>query len=942
MGGWRSWVWAVIILVGLWWVYPKADSEDASGRVEVTIWFNGAIEGRHLDVLDAFEKRFPEYRAILGSSAVRAGLVEGEGNPQRLLCGIAGGVPPEVVEYDRFAVCQWAARGAFLDLNPLIERDRTELAQAKPRLEALHAAGADTSETEAQRRGVERLETFNLGPGDFYPQTWDECSYQGGQYGVPNFMDDRVLYYNADLMVQAGFVDGEGRPAPPDTWEQILTKRVDVSDALIQTIDDRSARVTSASADFIGAGVRAGDTLSHISESGVVQRCRVQSVVSARELLVGSAYPNRRLALPQRSGQHVKVFDQDGYAIRLSRWDNEGRMKVVGFDPHHGNAWLYLWGWMNGGEFLSPDGRRCTLDDPRIVEALQWTTDVYDALGGVQDVNAFKKAFQREAQDPFFQNQIAMCCHGDWFLRDLARFARGMKFGTCPAPVPEKRLGEPDGRFFTWIAGLSYCIPSTCPPEKREAAWWLVKYLSSVEGGMVMNEHDAQRERGQGRLYMPRMKANRALNRKQIATYIDIPQMPPQIRRAMQTHRDMLTFGRFRPVSPEGKKLWDAQATAIDLAWNHKLTPHEALRFETDQVQQAIDRFYAPPAGMKLTWGPLVWAYLVLLVVLSGLIYRRHRSVHRGLPGYARKQWRAGLSFVVPWALGFVVLSGGPMIFSAVMSLTSYDVLSDPVLIGAQNYTDLVGPGKDPLFYQSLGNTLFMAIGLPIGMAVGLALAMLLNAKVRGMSLYRTLYFLPAIMPVVAASILWIWVFNAQNGLMNWLLRLSGIEGLIDWLNVNYDIGLKTPIAWLTSEKTSKPALIIMGLWGAGASMIIWLAGLKEIPQHLYEAAALDGAGPIRRFFTVTLPMLSPYILFNLVMGLIQTFQIFTQAYIMTPNGSPSHSTYFYVYKLFDECFSYFRLGYGAAMAWILFVMVIVLTVFNMAASKKWVHYAGE
>ncbi|HOW18265.1 MAG TPA: sugar ABC transporter permease, partial [Phycisphaerae bacterium] len=288
------------------------------------------------------------------------------------------------------------------------------------------------------------------------------------------------------------------------------------------------------------------------------------------------------------------------------------------------------------------------------------------------------------------------------------------------------------------------------------------------------------------------------------------------------------------------------------------------------------------------------------------------------------------------------ILAGGPMLFSAVMSFTRYDVLSDAVYIGGRNYADLVTPGRDPLFYKSLGNTLFMAIGVPLSMVVGLALAMLLNTRVRGMSVYRTLYFLPAIMPVVAASVLWIWVFNAQNGLMNWLLQLTGIERAIDWLSARLDLGIKTPISWLTTEQTAKPALIIMGLWSSGASMIIWLAGLKEIPTHLYEAAALDGAGPVRRFLHITLPMLSPYILFNLVMGLIGTFQIFTQAYIMTPNGSPSHSTYFYVYKLFDECFSYFRLGYGAAMAWILFLIVIVLTLFNMATSKKWVHYAGE
>ena len=368
----------------------------------------------------------------------------------------------------------------------------------------------------------------------------------------------------------------------------------------------------------------------------------------------------------------------------------------------------------------------------------------------------------------------------------------------------------------------------------------------------------------------------------------------------------------------------------------------EALKFQAGQVQQALDRFYHPQPGKVVRWTPLIWAYLALLAGGAVAVYLRFRRRHRRMPGYMRREWAAGPLFALPWIIGFVLLSGGPMVFSAVMSLTRYDVLSPAVYLGAQNYRDLADPGKDPLFLKSLGNTLFMAAGVPLGMAVGLGVALLLNAKVKGMSGYRTLFFLPAIMPVVAASVLWIWVFNPQNGMLNWLLNLSGIEALIEWLNRHFDIGLKTPISWLTSEKTSKPALIIMGLWGAGAGMIIWLAGLKEIPEHLYEAAALDGAGPLRRFRHVTLPMLSPYILFNLVMGLIGTFQIFTQAYIMTPNGSPSHSTYFYVYKLFDECFSYFRLGYGAAMAWVLFVIVIGLTLANLVLSKRWVHYAGD
>lgn len=936
----RTGILLIVVAAALWWLYPGTGGKTNDGRIEVTIWFNGPIEGRQLAAADALERRFPQYRVVLGSSAARTGL-EGEGNPQRLMCGIAGGVPPEVVEYDRFAVCQWASRGAFLDLVPLFQKDLKVLKELKAAIAAEEGPGGDARKAQADRERLAILERYLVRPEDYYPQTWGECTYEGGQYGIPNYMDDRVLYYNADLLVQNGIVDASGRPTPPDTWEQVCRKLVDATDAEIATVDRRTATVRSASSDFVAAGIRKGDTLSHIAASGQVSRCLVQAVVSGHELRVQSAYPARDLALPSKAGQHIKVFSQDSYATRLSRWDDSGRMKVVGFEPQHGNGWLYMYGWMEGGEFLSPDGRRCTLDDPKIAAALEWTVDVYDSLGGVQDVNAFKKSFQAAAQDPFFTNQIAMFINGDWFLRDIARYARYLKFGTCPAPVPAERLKQKDGRYFTWVAGFAYCLPSTCPPEKREAAWTLIKFLSSVEGGMVMNEHDAQRERGQGRLYMPRLMASKPLNAKQIATYINIPEMPPGVREGMQTHVDMLPYGRFRPVSPEGKQLWDAQATSQDLAWNHKMTPAAALAFETKQVQQALDRFYHPTAGPAVRWPPLILLYLAALVVFAAIAYGRHRSRHR-VPGYMRREWLTGPLFALPWIAGFVVLAGGPMLFSAVMSFTRYDVLSDAIYVGGQNYANLVRPGSDPLFYKSLGNTVFMAIGVPVSMAVGLALAMLLNTKVRGMSVYRTLFFLPAIMPVVAASVLWIWVFNAQNGLMNWLLQLSGIERVLDWANVHYGIGLKTPISWLTSEQTSKPALIIMGLWASGASMIIWLAGLKEIPTHLYEAAALDGAGPIRRFLNVTLPMLSPYILFNLIMGLIGTFQIFTQAYIMTPNGSPSHSTYFYVYKLFDECFSYFRLGYGAAMAWVLFLIVIVLTLINMVGSKKWVYYAGD
>jgi multiple sugar transport system permease protein len=245
------------------------------------------------------------------------------------------------------------------------------------------------------------------------------------------------------------------------------------------------------------------------------------------------------------------------------------------------------------------------------------------------------------------------------------------------------------------------------------------------------------------------------------------------------------------------------------------------------------------------------------------------------------------------------------------------------VVTGLENYRGMFI--NDASFYRALKNTVFMLIGLPISLGLGLGIALLLNHELKGIAAYRTAFYLPAVMPMIASSLLWIWMFDPHRGLLNMALGLLGIAGP----------------NWLQDELWAKPALIIMGLWGVGGGMVIWLGGLKSIPESLYEAASIDGAGPIRQFFSITLPLLSPYIFFNMVMGMIGTFQIFEQAYVMT-SGGPVDSTLFYAYKLFNEAFRYLRMGYASAMAWVLLVIILVLTLINMRYSKRWVHYQGE
>lgn len=292
-----------------------------------------------------------------------------------------------------------------------------------------------------------------------------------------------------------------------------------------------------------------------------------------------------------------------------------------------------------------------------------------------------------------------------------------------------------------------------------------------------------------------------------------------------------------------------------------------------------------------------------------------------------RRNLRNGLLFALPYIVGFLLFVLYPLLMSIYYSLCQYNVIRPPVFIGLENFRTLFL--DDPLFWKSLYNTLFFTVfSVPLGLAFSIGLALLLNQKVGAMSIYRTVFFLPTIVPIVASAVLWLWVLNPESGLINGMLRqFAGIDGP----------------GWIADERWSKPSLILMSLWGLGAAMVVFLAGLAEVPQSLYEVADIDGAGPWAKFWNVTLPMLTPTILFNLVMGLIGAFQYFTQVYVMTGGrGGPVDSTMFYALYLYRNSFYYLRMGYASAMAWLLFMVVLTATVAVLISSKRWVHYHGE
>ncbi|EJW16841.1 sugar ABC transporter permease [Paenibacillus alvei] len=303
-------------------------------------------------------------------------------------------------------------------------------------------------------------------------------------------------------------------------------------------------------------------------------------------------------------------------------------------------------------------------------------------------------------------------------------------------------------------------------------------------------------------------------------------------------------------------------------------------------------------------------------------------TTNAGIRRRERKNLLIGLAFISPWIIGFIGFQLYPIITSLYYSFTEYNLFSAPQWVGLDNFKELF---HDDKFYLSMYNTLFMTIfGLFPQLAYALGIALLLNMKVKGKSFYRTVYFLPTLVPIVAASLLWMWLLNAQYGIVNQMLGA---------------LGLPEP-NWIYDPKWTKISLIIMGFWGTGTTTVMYLAALQDVPKEYYEAASIDGANAWKRFWNITFPAISPMNLFLVVTGLIGSFQYFAQGMIFAEQaqsiGGPENSILFYAIYLYQNAFSFLKMGYASAMAWILFIIVMVLTVIVFRSSARWVYYGGE
>lgn len=816
MNRWTFLLATVAVGILLWFLNPaRTIKPNERGIVEISyLGQAGADADAMNDAFRVFEAEsvaahardssHPVYRIVTGQNAS----ADQTADPTRFLVSVAGGAPPDVIRFDRYAVSEWAARGAFAKLDDFVEADRL------------------TGDEAAIR------------PENFYKSCWEEAVYENpitherGIYAIPADVDDRALFYNKDMLKRGGYVDAAGEARPPRTWEEL-----------------------------------------------------------------------------------------EEMAVKLTERDSRGRITRLGFAPNFGNAWLYLYSWMLGGEFLSENRRHCTFTSAPVVQALQWMTHMYDAIGGAERAYAFQGGIQSGRLsvapgevDPFVQGRVAMKIDGYWqFPEVLAQFGHDLNYGVSPPPMPASALTE--GRQpISWVSGWCYAIPSTA--RHKAAAWELTRFLCSQRAIEIIGKSQKARLESIGQTYVPQQNSNRKINQWLYDTYIaNNPAVQPKVREGAKLLNDLLEVSPIRPVTPVGQLLFNEQKRATENAIFHKMSPEAALSQSQAIVQQQLDHALSPPRGVIVPWKYFLWLYGAIVITAGSIIFAWERRGRR-----FEAQWLGGWISASPWLIGFVALTGGPLLFSIIISFCDYDVLNPARFVGLENYRWMFR--HDPLFWKAVGNTAYMIIGIPLGMALSLALALLLSANIRGVAVWRTLFYLPTIVPAVAASILWIWILNPNIGLLNNVLAAFGIHGP----------------NWLQDEHTSKPALILMGLWASGGGMIIWLAGLRGITPTYYEAAALDGANAWQRFRHITLPLLTPYIFFNLIMGLIATLQIFTQAFIVT-QGGPIDSTLFYAYHLFNHAFRFLQMGYASALGWFLFLAVFGLTILQIRLSRRWVHY---
>lgn len=849
---------------------PEPAPNPVTGEPKTIIHIIGGAMERDRQMWKALEEGFEA-----DNPDIDLRILTGGGTQRKVDTMIAGGVAPDLIEMLSDAAYQYIDSGVLLDLTPMIQQD----AQLVRDIEGWTDANGVYHEP------------------DYFEFTFEPYRRGKELYALPEWYVNFFMYYNKTLF------DKYNVPYPDEDWDW-------------QGLRDRAIALTR---DRQGRQVR----------------------------------------IPLRDADGRIVRDERGWTVYVDNPEADHVPYDYGFQFAQ---------WQHGPEnFIRENGGSFFADVGKPTEHVSVSGAAYDALWFLYEMSVVNRTqpnrfvATKATQDLAFKGgHLAMMGpYGVFVLLDARDTYSTFDWDVAPLPK------GPTGIRAAMAQPSGLGIPKQC--KHPEAAFRFAKWYSGPRGGAILSKWP---------VFVP-PRRSLALSEEH---FLD-PATKPDSDWAMvhdvtypwvdpRTGKQRIGYS-FIPAAAS-VRYWDVYEainkglgelfvygsytlkTFREFRQEHHRDPNEmealalhkeALKDAAKDIEADAERAYrwaeaqsgtANSGGMRGIWAMLLPVLVALVTVVAFTVWRAARDRSQIGP-LEKAQERWGWLLISPWLVGFTLLTAGPILFSIGLSFTKWQALGDlsqAQFVGVENYARALR-GDDPQFYKSLRATLqYTMLAVPLQVVGGLALALLMNQKMRGINFWRTLYFVPSILPIVAVTVLYLYLFDSNRGWVNHVLRLLGVANPPAWLS-SPDPVLGVPAPMLM--------FICMSLWAIGGTMIIYLGSLQGIPTQLYEAAEVDGAGRIRQLVHVTLPMITPVLFFMLIMGIIGSFQVFTNAYVMFDSGGgPGDSTLFYVLHLFNEAVNRYRFGYGAALAWILFGMILLLTVLIFKSSPMWVYYEGQ
>jgi ABC-type sugar transport system permease subunit/ABC-type glycerol-3-phosphate transport system substrate-binding protein len=637
-------------------------------------------------------------------------------------------------------------------------------------------------------------------------------------------------------------------------------------------------------------------------------------------------YPDGSWTWDYQARPELKEKDFLWVMQRLTKFGPNGKPTQWGFTSGWPELFPTTLAVSSGARYVDDyeNPTRVLFSEPKMVQAFELASDLMNHKHWMPNNVDITSVLQTNSRALFEQQKVAMFMSGIWEVPELRK---SLKPGTSGffewdiARFPAFR----DGNLVLTSGGSGYAIMASSRHPKE--SWELLQYFAGPPGMKALAEAG---------LSQP---AIRAIARSDV--WIPGPNTPASMRypaNRIVTDQEVDAV-QFEPTSDLWTGIHNILNSKVEAIYAGTAEPATALREGTELAQNRLDVLRKDEKLPLFRWP--IGAVVGVLIAIGILVWVYSAGRKDKLSARQKREQRAAMKFLAPWFIGLAFFTVGPMILSFLMSFSDWDIIRPAKWRGAGNYIEALT--TDPRFFVSLKVTMvYSLVAVPLGLLGALGLALLLNQRVKGMPIYRTLFYLPTLASMMAASLIWQRIFQPEGGILNNVIY--GSDGNGNFLGLASFLGHYAkpgePINWLGNEHTALSSLIIMSLWGIGGGMIILLAGLQGVPEFYYEAAVLDGANAWQRFKAVTWPLITPSVFFTLITGIIGSLQVFTQAFVMT-NGGPNDATRFYMLHLYDQAFQSLRMGYASALAWVLFLIILVLTMIQFRMSR-WVYYEGS